>query len=140
MEDKRTTERQEISDILYISSENGIFKGNLMNISSSGMRFSLAQKLNKKEVIDININYDPVNFIQKAFIIWSKKNEEKDKYEYGAEFINMNPNIWNSFKSWSIIFILPSNIIRYYMNKRRFRNPKYWIRCIFIYFKFRITF
>ncbi len=91
MEDKRTTERQEISDILYISSENGIFKGNLMNISSSGMRFSLAQKLNKKEVIDININYDPVNFIQKAFIIWSKKNEEKDKYEYGAEFINMNP-------------------------------------------------
>ena len=91
MEDKRTTERQDISDILYISSENGIFKGNLMNISSSGMRFSLAQKLNKKEVIDININYDPVNFIQKAFIIWSKKNEEKDKYEYGAEFINMNP-------------------------------------------------
>ena len=66
MEDKRTTERQDISDILYISSENGIFKGNLMNISSSGMRFSLAQKLNKKEVIDININYDPVNFIQKA--------------------------------------------------------------------------
>lgn len=91
MEDKRTTERQDISDILYISSENGIFKGNLMNISSSGMRFSLDQKLNKKEVIDININYDPVNFIQKAFIIWSKKNEEKDKYEYGAEFINMNP-------------------------------------------------
>ena len=91
MEDKRTTERQDISDVLYISSENGIFKGNLMNISSSGMRFSLAQKLNKKEVIDININYDPVNFIQKAFIIWSKRNEEKDKYEYGAEFINMNP-------------------------------------------------
>lgn len=91
MEDKRTTERQDISDILYISSDNGIFKGNLMNISSSGMRFSLDQKLNKKEVIDININYDPVNFIQKAFIIWSKKNEEKDKYEYGAEFINMNP-------------------------------------------------
>ena len=62
MEDKRTTERQDISDILYISSENGIFKGNLMNISSSGMRFSLDQKLNKKEVIDININYDPLNF------------------------------------------------------------------------------
>ena len=62
-----------------------------MNISSSGMRFSLDKKLNQREVIDININYDPVNFIQKAFIIWSTENEESKKYEYGAEFINMTP-------------------------------------------------
>ena len=91
MQDKRTTERHNISDVLYISCENGIFKGNLMNISSSGMRFSLDQKLNQKEVIDININYDPVNFIQRAFIIWSTENEDSKKYEYGAEFINMTP-------------------------------------------------
>ena len=91
MEDKRTTERHNISDVLYISCGDGIFKGNLMNISSSGMRFCLNQKLNAKEVIDIDINYDPVNFIQKAFIIWSKENEESKKYEYGAEFINMTP-------------------------------------------------
>ena len=42
MEDKRTTERHNISDVLYISCGDGIFKGNLMNISSSGM--SVRQK------------------------------------------------------------------------------------------------
>ncbi len=88
VEDLRKSARKEIKDLAYIICSDGAVKGEIADISLSGVRFILDVQIPGKFVIEININYKPVNFLQKAHIIWTKRNEQ-GKYEYGAEFINV---------------------------------------------------
>ncbi len=86
--EKRRAERQNTIDVTYISNNDGTFKGSITDISLSGVRFVLDREIPKRFIIDVNINYNPINFVQKAHVIWSKKKED-GYYEYGAEFINV---------------------------------------------------
>jgi len=86
--DKRKANRQDTLDVTYISNSEGTFKGSIIDISLSGVRFVLDIEIPKSYIIDVNINYNPINFIQKAHVVWTKKKED-GYYEYGAEFINV---------------------------------------------------
>lgn len=85
---KRKNARQETTDVTYVTNNEGTFKGSVTDISLSGIRFVLDYEIPKSYIVDVNINYNPINFIQKAHVVWSKK-KEGGSYEYGAEFINV---------------------------------------------------
>lgn len=87
-ENKRKDVRHRSDDILYISSKEGTFKGKAIDISVSGIRFYAEHKFSTGYIVDLSINYNPINFLQKAFVRWTSKVE--NEYEYGAEFINVN--------------------------------------------------
>lgn len=89
-EKDRKNQRQDTDDPTFIIVSEGATRGTIADISISGVRFFTDKNLKIKSIVDININYDPVNFLQKAHIIWSKK-AANGMFEYGAEFINVRP-------------------------------------------------
>jgi hypothetical protein len=87
-EDKRKAPRLQFIDVTYVSDLDGTFKGAVHDISLTGIRFSTDREIPKRTVVDVNINYNPINFMQKAHVVWAKKNQD-GTFEHGAEFINI---------------------------------------------------
>jgi hypothetical protein len=86
--DKRKAPRLQFVDVTYVSDQEGTFKGSVLDISLTGIRFATDREIAKRTVVDVNINYNPINFMQKAHVVWSKKKTD-GTYEHGAEFINI---------------------------------------------------
>lgn len=88
MDEKRKSQRHSHRDVTYISDGTEMHRGSMLNISLSGIRFVTDREINKRAVLDVNINYSPINFILKAQIIWCRI-QSSGKYEHGAQFINV---------------------------------------------------
>ncbi len=85
---KRKSARHLSSETIYVSCGNETIKGEMKDISLYGMRFAANRKIPENMVIGININYYPVNFIQRGWVVWSKTSGLG--WEYGVEFINIS--------------------------------------------------
>jgi hypothetical protein len=86
--DKRKAPRLQFVDVTYVSDKEGTFKGQVFDISLTGIRFGTDREIPKRTVVDVNINYNPINFMQKAHVVWCKKRQD-GIFEHGAEFINI---------------------------------------------------
>jgi len=86
--DKRKAPRLQFVDVTYVSDQDGTFKGSVLDISLTGIRFSTDREIPRRTVVDVNINYNPINFMQKAHVVWAKKKSD-GTFEHGAEFINI---------------------------------------------------
>lgn len=86
--DKRKTPRLQFVDVTYVSDSEGTIKGSVLDISLTGIRFCADKEIPKRTVVEVNINYNPINFMQKAHVVWSKKKSD-GTWEHGAEFINV---------------------------------------------------
>ncbi|MDQ7823104.1 MAG: PilZ domain-containing protein [Candidatus Eremiobacteraeota bacterium] len=87
-DEKRKAPRLQFVDVTYVSDSEGTIKGSVHDISLTGIRFCSDREIPKRIVVDVNINYNPINFMQKAHVVWSKKRSD-GTYEHGAEFINV---------------------------------------------------
>lgn len=86
--DKRKNPRLQFVDVTYVSNKEGTIRGSVFDISLTGIGFCTDKKIENGTVVEVNINYNPINFLQKAHVVWSKKRDD-GTYEHGAEFINV---------------------------------------------------
>jgi len=86
-ENKRRAERFNKVEPTRVYGEEEARDVVLRDISLSGVRFFCPQPLEKNSVLNIRINYNPIDFPVRVLVAWQRPVE--GGFDHGAEFINV---------------------------------------------------
>lgn len=89
--ERRKSPRVPVLETMDAAGGSESFPIEMLDLSASGARFRSDRAIPVDTAVRVNINFYPVDFPIKALVVWTRPVEGTDRYEHGAEFVNMPP-------------------------------------------------
>lgn len=89
--DKRRAPRVPVFELTDMMATEEHLQVTVKDISLVGIRFSTARPMAKDSVVKVKIQYNPIDFVLRAVVMWNRPLGDGD-FDNGAEFVNIPPD------------------------------------------------